>query len=67
MERERNMRGFRVRSSHFSLGFPMIDPYNSGETRGNVDPTARASRGCRKCGVSTNPGGRVSPILLFLV
>ena len=56
-----------MRSSHFSLGFPMIDPSNSGETRGNVDPTARASRGCRKCGVSTNSGGRVSPILLFLV
>ena len=32
------MRDFRVRSSHFSLGFPVIGPSNSGETRGKVDP-----------------------------
>ena len=27
-----------MRSSHFSLGFPVIGPSNPGEARGKVDP-----------------------------
>ena len=36
------MRDFRVRSSHFSLGFLVISPSNSGETRGKVDPHSKS-------------------------
>ena len=36
--RRKRERIFRVRSSHFSLNFPMIIPSNSGEARGKVDP-----------------------------
>ena len=42
---ERERRNSRVRSSHFSLEFPVIGPSNSGETRGKVDPTARTRVG----------------------
>ena len=35
-------RTFRVRSSHFSLDFPMIDPSNLGEIRGKVDPRCKS-------------------------
>ena len=34
-------REFRVRSSHFSLDFPAIEPTASGETRGKVDPNGK--------------------------
>ena len=36
------MRDFRVRSSHFSLGFPVIGPLNSSGTRGKVDPHCKS-------------------------
>ena len=35
-------RDFKVRSSHFSLDFPVIGPSNSGETRGRVDPHCKS-------------------------
>ena len=35
-------RDSRVRSSHFSLGFPAIGPSNLGEARGKVDPHCKS-------------------------
>ena len=51
-------REFRERGSTFSLDFPTIGPSNRGDTRGKVDPTTRATRGYRYCGVSATPRGR---------
>ena len=36
-KKERERRNSRVRSSHFSLEFPVIGPSNPGEARGKVD------------------------------
>ena len=55
---ERERINSRERNSTFSLEFPVIRPSNPGETRGKLIPTARATRGYRYCGVSTNSGGR---------
>ena len=41
-ERERKRRYFRVRSSHFFLGFLVIGPSNFDETRGKVDPHCKS-------------------------
>ena len=35
-------RAFKVRSSHFSLDFPMIVRLNLDETRGKVDPQCKS-------------------------
>ena len=39
---EREMRNSRERESTFSLDFSAIDPSNSGETRGKVDPHCKS-------------------------
>ena len=46
-EKEREKEGereriFKVRSSHFSLNFPMIGPSNSDEAKGKVDPHCKS-------------------------
>ena len=57
-ERERKKKRILERESTFFLNFPVVGPSNFGETRGKVDPTARATRGYWYCGVSTIPGGK---------
>ena len=41
-ERRKRERILRVRSSHFSLNFPVIGPLNFGEERGKVDPHCKS-------------------------
>ena len=39
---EREKINYRERDSTFFLDFPVIDPSNSGETRGKVDPHSKS-------------------------
>ena len=42
IEKEEGRRNSIVRSSHFSLDFPVIGPSNPDETRGEVDPHCKS-------------------------
>ena len=57
-EGERKEGIFRERDSNFSLNFPAIGPSVPIRQETKLLPKARATRGYRFCGVSTNPGGR---------
>ena len=47
-----------MRSSHFSLDFPVISPTNSGEARSKVGLRCKGYVWVPVCGVSTTPRGR---------